>query len=121
MTLTDHEATDRHSLSLPRRQATARARNYTTDITPALRTASSLAGLQDSARLIIVLSPAYLERSTFGAAEWQTVWATDPTGAQRRVIPIRVAASMLKLMKRRSQRARNRCANLRCIVYGRMV
>jgi hypothetical protein len=48
------------------------------------------AGLQNSARLIIVLSPAYLAHSTFGAAEWQITWASDPTGAQRRVIPVRV-------------------------------
>jgi hypothetical protein len=48
-------------------------------------------GLSRSARLIAVLSPAYLDKSMFGAAEWQAVWAGDPTGAQRRVIPVRVA------------------------------
>lgn len=49
------------------------------------------AGLQDSARLIVVLSPVYLEHSTFGAAEWQSTWASDPTGAGRRVLPLRIA------------------------------
>jgi hypothetical protein len=47
-------------------------------------------GVSSSARVIVVLSPAYID-SVFGAAEWQTIWAHDPTGAKRRVIPVRVA------------------------------
>ena len=47
-------------------------------------------GVSHSARVIVVLSPAYID-SVFGAAEWQTIWAHDPTGAKRRVIPVRVA------------------------------
>jgi hypothetical protein len=48
-------------------------------------------GVTHAARLIAVLSSDYLDKSVFGAAEWQAVWANDPTGAQRRVIPVRVA------------------------------
>jgi hypothetical protein len=48
-------------------------------------------GVTHAARLIAVLSPDYLDTSVFGASEWQAVWDGDPTGAQRRVIPIRVA------------------------------
>jgi hypothetical protein len=47
-------------------------------------------GVARSARLIAVLSPEYV-RSVFAAAEWQAIWADDPTGARRRVIPVRVA------------------------------
>lgn len=47
-------------------------------------------GVSRSARVIAVLSDAYID-SVFGAAEWQTIWALDPTGARRRVIPVRVA------------------------------
>ena len=47
-------------------------------------------GVSRSARVIVVLSPAYTG-SVFGAAEWQAIWAHDPGGAERRVIPIRVA------------------------------
>jgi len=47
-------------------------------------------GVSHSARVIVVLSPAYIG-SMFGAAEWQSVWAHDPAGANRRVIPVRVA------------------------------
>jgi hypothetical protein len=46
-------------------------------------------GIVHAARLIAVLSSDY-NKSAFGAAEWQAVWASDPTGAQRRVVPIRV-------------------------------
>jgi hypothetical protein len=46
-------------------------------------------GVSHSARVIVVLSPAYIG-SVFGAAEWQAVWVHDPDGAQRRVIPVRV-------------------------------
>lgn len=48
-------------------------------------------GVAHAARLIAVLSADYLDKSVFGATEWQAVWANDPTGAQRRVIPVRVA------------------------------
>lgn len=47
-------------------------------------------GVSRSARVIVVLSPAYIG-SVFGAAEWQAVWVHDPDGAKRRVIPVRVA------------------------------
>ena len=48
------------------------------------------AGVQDAARMVAVLSPAYLE-SVFGGAEWRAVWAQDPDGAGRRLLPMRVA------------------------------
>jgi hypothetical protein len=47
-------------------------------------------GVSHSARVIVVLSPAY-SGSVFGAAEWQAIWVHDPGGAERRVIPVRVA------------------------------
>jgi hypothetical protein len=47
-------------------------------------------GVSHSARVIVVLSPAYIT-SVFGAAEWQAVWIHDPDGAKRRVIPVRIA------------------------------
>jgi hypothetical protein len=47
-------------------------------------------GVSRSERVIVVLSSAYIG-SAFGAAEWQAIWAHDPDGAKRRVIPIRVA------------------------------
>ncbi len=47
-------------------------------------------GLAHSARVILVLSPAYLT-SVYAGAEWQAIWAQDPTGVQRRVVPVRVA------------------------------
>lgn len=47
-------------------------------------------GVSRSARVIAVLSPAYIG-SVFGAAEWQAIWVHDPDGAERRVIPVRVA------------------------------
>jgi TIR domain len=47
-------------------------------------------GVSRSARVIAVLSPAYIG-SVFGAAEWQAIWIHDPDGAERRVIPVRVA------------------------------
>jgi hypothetical protein len=46
-------------------------------------------GVGSSARVIAVLSPAYIG-SVFGAAEWQAIWAHDPGGTKRRVIPVRV-------------------------------
>jgi hypothetical protein len=47
-------------------------------------------GVQQSARMIAVLSPEYL-RSTFGAAEWQAAWRDDPLGEQHRLVVLRVA------------------------------
>jgi hypothetical protein len=47
-------------------------------------------GVSSSARVLVVLSPSYIA-SVFGGAEWQAIWAGDPTGASRRVIPVRVA------------------------------
>jgi len=48
-------------------------------------------GLTRATRVIAILSPAYVQSSRFGAAEWQAAWATDPEGRLRRVIPVRVA------------------------------
>jgi hypothetical protein len=47
-------------------------------------------GLRGSARTITVLSDAYL-RSNYGSAEWQSAWATDPSGTGRRLLVVRVA------------------------------
>jgi len=41
-----------------------------------------------AAHTIAVLSTKYLSASKFGAAEWQAVWAQDPLGESRRLIPI---------------------------------
>jgi hypothetical protein len=49
------------------------------------------AGLTRATRLLAVVSPSYVSASRFGAAEWQAAWATDPDGALRKVIPVRVA------------------------------
>jgi len=46
-------------------------------------------GAARAERTIAVLSPAYLE-SQFGAAEWQAAWASDPAGAQRKLLVTRV-------------------------------
>lgn len=50
-------------------------------------------GMQDgvtrAARTIAVLSNNYM-KSTFAAAEWQTVWSQDPAGTQRKLITVRV-------------------------------
>jgi tetratricopeptide (TPR) repeat protein len=40
-------------------------------------------------RTIAVLSPAYLD-SMYGAAEWQSAFADDPTGETGRLVPVRV-------------------------------
>ena len=47
------------------------------------------AGAAKAARTIAVLSPAYL-KSEYGTAEWQTAWASDPAGAQRKLLVTRV-------------------------------
>jgi len=41
-------------------------------------------------RTLAVLSPAYL-RSSFGTAEWAAAFANDPTGSERKLVPVRVA------------------------------
>lgn len=46
--------------------------------------------LTSADHVVAVLSPAY-EASGFGSAEWAAAFATDPTGADRRLIGIRVA------------------------------
>ncbi|WP_045877743.1 TIR domain-containing protein [Pseudofrankia sp. DC12] len=46
--------------------------------------------IQEDARLIAVISPAY-EASTMGTAEWRAFWETDPAAERRRVIPVLVA------------------------------
>ncbi|SBW25596.1 hypothetical protein FDG2_4607 [Candidatus Protofrankia californiensis] len=48
-------------------------------------------GMNRSARTVAVLSPAYVA-SEACAAEWQAAWPSDPVGAQRRLLPVRVAA-----------------------------
>jgi len=47
-------------------------------------------GVEEASRMIAVLSPAYL-RSVYGRLEWQAVYRSDPTGMNRRLLPIRVA------------------------------
>ena len=47
-------------------------------------------GTARAARTVAVLSDDYLE-SVYGGAEWQAAWRQDPTGAERRLIPVRVA------------------------------
>ncbi|MEX5710287.1 toll/interleukin-1 receptor domain-containing protein [Parafrankia sp. FMc6] len=46
-------------------------------------------GVSRAARTIAVLSHAYT-RSVYGAAEWRAAWASDPTGATRRLLVTRV-------------------------------
>ena len=48
------------------------------------------AAVQRAERTLAVLSPAYLESSEFGAAEWRVAFAADPSGEGRRLIPVRV-------------------------------
>lgn len=47
------------------------------------------ADLQSCTRMIAVLSPDY-QKSVYGAAEWQTMWAQDAQGTDRRLLPVRV-------------------------------
>lgn len=47
-------------------------------------------GIDKSTRTIAVLSPDYLT-SVYGSAEWQAIWAVDPTGAWRNLLVVRVA------------------------------
>jgi hypothetical protein len=46
-------------------------------------------GVTRAARMIAVLSRAYLS-SVYGQAEWQAVWGTDPSGAGRKLLTVRV-------------------------------
>ncbi len=46
-------------------------------------------GVQDSERTIAVLSAAYLD-SVYGTVEWQAAWRDDPTGADRKLLVLRV-------------------------------
>ncbi|GAB7038292.1 MULTISPECIES: toll/interleukin-1 receptor domain-containing protein [Catenuloplanes] len=47
-------------------------------------------GLRRADRFVAVFSDAYLKASSFGAAELHAAWRTDPNGAFRRVVPVRV-------------------------------
>ena len=47
-------------------------------------------GARDAARTVAVLSDAYLA-SEYGGAEWQAAWASDPSGAGRKLLVVRVA------------------------------
>jgi hypothetical protein len=47
-------------------------------------------GVVKAARTIAVLSADYLS-SVYGGAEWQAVWAADPQGLERRLLPVRVS------------------------------
>ena len=43
----------------------------------------------DARQIVAVLSPEYLS-SGFASSEWASAFAADPTGTQRRLIPVRV-------------------------------
>src|SRR5687767_1914859 len=45
--------------------------------------------IQEAEQTIAVLSPAYIT-SAFGGAEWRAVFAKDPTGEGRLLLPVRV-------------------------------
>jgi tetratricopeptide (TPR) repeat protein len=47
-------------------------------------------GVRDAIRTVAVLSEAYLA-SEYGGAEWQAAWAADPSGADRKLLVVRVA------------------------------
>ena len=49
------------------------------------------AGASTAERTIAVLSPDYLA-SEFGTAEWEAAWASDPLGAKRKLLTVRVKA-----------------------------
>src|SRR5215831_14688390 len=49
------------------------------------------AGGSGAARTIAVLSDDYLA-SEFGTAEWEAAWASDPMGAKRKLLTVRVKA-----------------------------
>jgi tetratricopeptide (TPR) repeat protein len=46
-------------------------------------------GIRTAARTIAVLSDAYL-KSVYCGAEWRAAWATDPAGAERKLVPVRI-------------------------------
>ncbi|MFS8096413.1 tetratricopeptide repeat protein [Lentzea alba] len=46
-------------------------------------------GVQESERTIAVLSSAYLD-SAFATAEWQAAWQNDPSGANRKLLVLRI-------------------------------
>jgi hypothetical protein len=46
--------------------------------------------VQQAEHTLAVLSPEYLESSEFGGAEWRAAFAADPSGKDRRLIPVRV-------------------------------
>lgn len=46
--------------------------------------------VQQAEHTLPVLSPEYLESSEFGGAEWRAAFAADPSGKDRRLIPVRV-------------------------------
>ncbi|WP_243407190.1 toll/interleukin-1 receptor domain-containing protein [Frankia canadensis] len=54
-------------------------------------TATMQDGIRYSTRTLAVCSNAYLE-SVFGEQEWQAAFAADPTGADRRLLPVRIEA-----------------------------
>ncbi|EXG79234.1 FxSxx-COOH system tetratricopeptide repeat protein [Cryptosporangium arvum] len=47
-------------------------------------------------QLVAVCSPSYPGSSAVGTAEWQAVWARDPSGSDRRVVPVVVQPCDLK-------------------------
>lgn len=47
------------------------------------------AAAAEAERTLLVLSDAYL-KSAFGRSEWAAAFAQDPTGAERRLVPVRV-------------------------------
>lgn len=60
------------------------------DISPGAPLTSRIdQAISRSAGTLVILSSAYAE-SPFGEAEWQAAWRHDPTGTQRRIIPVRV-------------------------------
>jgi TIR domain-containing protein/effector-associated domain 2 (EAD2)-containing protein len=54
-------------------------------------------GVSECERTIALVSPAYLH-SVYGKLEWQVAQAADPSGAARRLIPIRVAECPLPVL-----------------------
>jgi WD40 repeat protein/3',5'-cyclic AMP phosphodiesterase CpdA len=61
------------------------------DLVPGTNWAHSMhRTLPASARVVPVLSAAYLADSRYGNAEWLVVWPDDPEGLRRRVVPVRV-------------------------------
>jgi hypothetical protein len=58
-------------------------------------------GAARGGRLVAVLSPPYLS-SVMGTAQWQAVWAADPTGLDRLLVPVRVADCAARLLDTRT-------------------